>query len=44
MESGGNKKLQDFFNVYSLNDIYDIKVKYSTKAADFYRRRNAALA
>ena len=44
MENGGNKKLQEFFNVYALNDIYDIKVKYSTKATDFYRRRNAAQA
>lgn len=44
MENGGNRKLHEFFSNYSLNDIYDIKVKYSTKAAEFYRKRNAAQA
>ena len=44
MEQGGNGKLQNFLANYSLTDVYDIKVKYNTKAADFYRRRNNALA
>ena len=44
MENGGNKKLQEYLSDYSLNDVYDIKVRYNTKAADFYRRRNAAEA
>ena len=44
MEQGGNRKLQQFFVEYDLNDVYDIKVKYNTRAADYYRRRNLALA
>ena len=44
MENGGNRKLHNYLSVYSLNDVYDIKVKYNTKAAEFYRRRNAAEA
>jgi len=44
MEQGGNDKLKDFFALYDLNDIYDIKVKYNTVAADYYRRRNLALS
>ena len=44
MEQGGNDKLKDFFALYDLNGVSDIKVKYNTKAADFYRRRNNALA
>lgn len=44
MESGGNKKLQEYLNEYALADVIDIKVKYNTKAADYYRRRNNALA
>lgn len=44
MEQGGNRKLQAFFAEYNLSDVYDIKVKYNTKAADYYRRRNSALA
>ena len=30
--------------MYNLEDVIDIKVKYNTKAADYYRRRNNALA
>ena len=44
MQQGGNRKLQEFLAVYSLSDIIDIKVKYNTKAADYYRRRNNSLA
>ena len=44
MQSGGNQKLKEFFGEYALNDIYDIKVLFNTKAADYYRRRNIALA
>ena len=44
MEQGGNDKLKDFFALYDLNDIFDIKVKYNTVAADYYRRRNLALS
>lgn len=44
MQQGGNAKLQEFMGTYGLQDVYDIKVKYNTKAADFYRRRNNALA
>ena len=36
--------MQDFFNHYQLADVYDIKVKYNTRAADYYRRRNNAMA
>ena len=44
MEAGGNRKLKEFFAFYNLNDVYDIKVKYSTLAADYYRRRNYKLS
>ena len=44
MEQGGNRKLQEFLAQYALTDVIDIKVKYNTRAADFYRRRNLALA
>ena len=44
MEQGGNRKLQDFMAKYALTDDIDIKVKYNTKAADYYRQRNLALA
>jgi len=44
MEQGGNDKLKDFFALYDLNDVFDIKVKYNTVAADYYRRRNLALS
>ena len=44
MQQGGNRKLAEFLAVYSLTDVIDIKVKYNTKAADYYRRRNNALA
>lgn len=44
LEQGGNKKLRDFFEAYNLHDCKDLKVKYQTKAADYYRRRNLALA
>ena len=44
IEEGGNAKLKAFFQTYELNDVYDIKIKYNTKAADFYRRMNNAKA
>ena len=44
MEQGGNAKLNEFLGIYALTDVTDIKVKYNTKAADYYRRRNNALA
>jgi len=44
IEEGGNAKLKAFFQTYELNDVYDIKVKYNTKAADYYRRMNNAKA
>ena len=44
IEEGGNAKLKAFFQTYDLNEVYDIKVKYNTKAADYYRRMNNAKA
>ena len=44
IEEGGNAKLKAFFQTYELNDVYDIKVKYNTKAPDYYRRMNNAKA
>ena len=44
IEEGGNAKLREFFSKYDLDQIYDIKVKYNTKAADYYRRMNNAKA
>ena len=44
MEQGGNRKLQEFLAEYALTDVIDIKVKYNTRAVDFYRRRNLARA
>ena len=41
MKEGGNTKLRDFLRTYDLDEEQNIKVnlgKYSTKAADFYRR------
>ena len=37
-------KLDVFMQIYSLNEIEDIKVKYNTKAADYYRRMIEAKA
>ena len=44
IEEGGNGALKAFFQTYDLNDVYDIKIKYNTKAADYYRRMNNAKA
>ena len=44
IEEGGNAALRQFFQTYDLNDVYDIKIKYNTKAADYYRRMNNAKA
>ena len=44
MEQGGNDKLNDYMETYGLNEIKDIKVKYSTQAIDYYRRRNFSLS
>jgi len=44
LEQGGNQDLRDFFAKYDLHDHKNIKEKYTSKAAAFYRRRNQALA
>ena len=33
-----------YFEQYNLHEVKDLKVKYMTKAADYYRRRNIALS
>lgn len=43
MKQGGNQALRDFFETYDLNGK-DIKVKYATQAALFYRKQLAAKA
>lgn len=43
MESGGNQKLKDFLEKYSLNDE-EIKLKYTTRASQFYRKQLQAQA
>lgn len=43
MEHGGNHKLSEYLDKYDLNSE-DIKVKYNTKAAQWYRKRLAASA
>jgi hypothetical protein len=43
VRNGGNEKLRSFLEQYNLENE-DIKVKYNTKAADFYRKRLGALA
>ena len=44
IQQGGNGKLAAYFKKYGLDNVYDTKIKYNTKAADYYRRRNNALA
>ncbi len=44
MQNGGNRKFQEYLSQYELQDVKDIKVKYNTRAADYYRRRNLAQA
>jgi hypothetical protein len=46
LELGGNQKLLDFFKTYNLHEMNEthVKTRYQTKAADYYRRRNLALA
>ena len=44
LSQGGNAKLAEFFDKYDLRSVKDLKVRYSTKAAVYYRKRNAALA
>jgi hypothetical protein len=46
LEHGGNQKLFDFFKTYNLHEMNEnhVKIRYQTKAADYYRRRNLALA
>lgn len=43
MIKGGNDALHDFFDKYDLNSS-DIKTKFTSKAAQFYRKRLAAQA
>lgn len=38
IEVGGNAALRLFFAKYDLQDVLDIKVKYNTRAAEYYRR------
>ena len=43
LEAGGNAKLQEYLTKYNLQSA-NIAVKYHTKAMQFYRRRNEAIA
>ena len=43
LETGGNAKLSEYLTKYNLQGT-DIQVKYYTKAMQFYRRRNEAIA
>ena len=44
IKAGGNNKLKEYFKRFGLDNIYDTKIKYNTKAADYYRKRNNAQA
>ena len=44
ISSGGNSKLKTFFKKYDLDQVYDTKIKYNTRAAEYYRKMNNALA
>jgi len=43
MECGDNAKLHQFFEKYNLNQE-QVKVKYTSKAASYYRKKLAAIA
>ena len=43
LEAGGNAKLLEYLTKYNLQSA-DLTVKYQTKAMQFYRRRNEAIA
>ena len=43
IQNSGNRKLRQYFEKYELNQVDDIPAKYTTKAADFYRRKNLAI-
>lgn len=43
LETGGNFRLMEYLTKYNLQSA-DISVKYHTKAMQFYRRRNEAIA
>jgi hypothetical protein len=43
LENGGNVRLREFCEKYNLLDV-EIKLKYQTKALQYYRRKNEALA
>lgn len=43
MKQGGNLLLREYFEKYDLENE-DSKVKFNTKASQFYRKRLAALA
>ena len=43
MDEGGNSKLNAFLETYNLSDL-DIKTKYNTRAASYYRRMLEAKA
>ena len=38
MEEGGNTRFKAYMKTYELDEIQDIVAKYSTKAADYFRR------
>lgn len=43
LSAGGNAKLIDYLTKYNLQSV-EIPLKYQTKAMQFYRRRNEAVA
>lgn len=44
MEQGGNQRLRAFFRQHNISDDTPIRQKYSTRAAEWYRRNLRALA
>jgi len=43
LESGGNAKLLEYLTNYNLHQV-DKSLKYQTRAMQYYRRRNEAIA
>ena len=39
VEAGGNTKMRTFLQRYDLETIKDLKVRYATKAAAYYREK-----
>jgi hypothetical protein len=44
IKQGGNTEALSFFNVYELMAEKDLSLRYSTRAAEYYRNRIAAQA